>query len=97
MTNKEVNQIKKKIVPILKKNKVVRAGIFGSFARGEQKKKSDVDILVDIRNENMSLLDIVKLKILLEKIVKRKVDLIEYENLHPLIKKEALAQELRII
>ncbi len=42
--NKEIEKIKKKIVPILKKNKVVRAGIFGSYARGENKKNSDVDI-----------------------------------------------------
>ena len=38
--------IKRKIIPILKKNHVVRAGIFGSYARGEQKKNSDIDILI---------------------------------------------------
>lgn len=97
MANKEVNKIKKKIIPILKRNKVVRAGIFGSFARGEEKKKSDIDILVDIRNDKMSLLDMVKLKMLLEKIINRRVDLIEYSMLHPLIKKEALKEEMRII
>ena len=44
--NKELLEIKRKAVPLLKKYGVVRAGIFGSYARGEQKKKSDVDILV---------------------------------------------------
>jgi len=33
-----IEEIKKKIVKILKKHNVVRAGIFGSYARGEQKK-----------------------------------------------------------
>jgi len=95
--NNHIETIMKKIVPILKKNNVVRAGIFGSFARGEQKKNSDVDILVDIKNNEMSLLDMVKLKMLLEKMINRKVDLIEYSMLHPLIKKEVLKEEMRII
>jgi len=34
----DLGKIKNKIVKILKKNGVVRAGIFGSYARGEQKK-----------------------------------------------------------
>ena len=33
-----IEELKVKIVKILKKNNVVRAGIFGSYARGEQKK-----------------------------------------------------------
>ena len=41
-------EIKKRIVPILKRNDVIQAGIFGSFSRGEAKKDSDVDILVKI-------------------------------------------------
>lgn len=46
MKNKRIEKIKKKIVPILKKNKVVRAGIFGSYARREEKKNSEkVDLL----------------------------------------------------
>ena len=39
MTNETITSLKKTIVPILKKNDVVKAGIFGSYARGEQKKK----------------------------------------------------------
>ena len=34
-----ISDIKKKAVPLLKKNDVVKAGIFGSYARGEMKKK----------------------------------------------------------
>src|SRR3989338_361219 len=39
--------LKSKILDILKKHNVIRAGIFGSFARGEQKKNSDIDILIE--------------------------------------------------
>jgi len=38
-SNDVIEEIKKKILPVLKKNKIKRAGIFGSYARGEQKKK----------------------------------------------------------
>src|SRR3989344_3383189 len=39
-----LKKIKPKIIKILKKNKIKKAGIFGSYARGEQKKNSDIDI-----------------------------------------------------
>ena len=42
----QLNRIKRIVVPLLKKHGVARAGIFGSYARGEQKKKSDIDILI---------------------------------------------------
>jgi len=92
----EIKKIKKKIIPILKKNKIKRAGIFGSYARGEQTKNSDVDILVDIPKK-VNLLGVIKIKILLEKAIDKKVDLIEYDYIHPLIKKTALKEEVRII
>ena len=43
--SKQIQTIKKKIVPTLKKYGIKKAGIFGSFVRGEQKKKSDSDLL----------------------------------------------------
>jgi len=56
ITNKEVQKIVKIVVPILKKNDVVKAGIFGSYARGEAKKRSDVDMLIKQKGKK-SLLD----------------------------------------
>jgi len=95
--NKEIEKIKKKIIKILKKNKVVRAGIFGSYARGEQKKNSDVDLLVEINSRDFSLLDLVKLKLMIEKVLNKKIDLIEYSTLHPMIKERALKEEVKLI
>lgn len=90
------NEIKNKAKKFLEKEGVKRAGIFGSFARGEQKKSSDIDILIDIE-DNVSLLKIIEMKLKLEKLLRKKVDLIEYSTIHPLIKKNALAEEVRII
>ncbi|HIH63240.1 MAG: hypothetical protein QT05_C0010G0005 [archaeon GW2011_AR13] len=95
-TNKQIELIKKKIMPILKKNKVVRAGIFGSYARGEQKKNSDVDILVEIK-KRISLFDFAGIKIELEEKLGKKVDLVEYKIINPRIRENIINSEVRII
>ena len=93
--NEEIQKIKERILPILKEHNVVKAGIFGSYARGEQKKKSDVDILVEIPDDR-SLLEIIRLKIALEKNLKKKVDLVEYELIRSEIKERILDEEIPI-
>jgi len=92
----EIEEIKKKIVPILKKFKVTKAGIFGSYARGEQKKRSDVDILVEI-DESIDLFDFIRLKLTIEKKIKKKIDLVEYELIRKEIKENILKDEVPII
>jgi hypothetical protein len=95
--SKDIENIKKKIVKILKKNKVSRAGIFGSYSRGEQKKNSDIDLLVQIDDSKMSLLGFIALNRILEESLKRKVDLVEYSTIKPLIRDSILKEEVRII
>ena len=93
---KELENIKKKIIPILKKHNVKKAGIFGSYVWGEQKKNSDIDILVEIEKE-IDLIDFIKLKNTLEKAVKRRVDLVEYDCIRQEIKQNVLMEEVPII
>jgi len=89
-----IEVLKKKIVKILKENNVVRAGIFGSYARGEQKKNSDVDILIEF---NGSLLTLVGIEMELEKALKKKVDLLTYGGISPYLKDRILNDEVKII
>ena len=49
-------------------------GLFGSFARGEETPKSDIDLLIDF-NETKSLFDLARVKIYLQESLGRKVDL----------------------
>ena len=91
-----IEEIKKKILPILKKYGVNRAGIFGSVVRGEDSEESDVDILVEIENR-MSLLDFVGLKLELEEVIGRKVDLGEYDAIKPIIKEQILKEEVSLL
>ncbi len=93
---KDIGKIKQKVVKVLKENGVKRAGIFGSYARGEQKDNSDVDILAEF-DKSLSLLDIIGIEIELKKKLKKKVDLVEYVSLHHLLKNKILNEEVRII
>ena len=94
---KEIEKIKSKITNVLKKNKVSKAGIFGSYSRGEQNKNSDIDIAVEINDKNMSLIGFIRLIRILEELLKRKVDLVEYNAIKPRIKERILKEEIRII
>ncbi len=91
----EIDKIKKQVLPIVKRNKIRRAGIFGSFATGSFTNTSDVDILVELGN-NISLLDFVRIKLDLEDSLQRKVDLVEYKAIKPRLRKQILEEEIRI-
>ena len=91
----EIEDIKCKIVPILRRYDVKRAALFGSFVRGEQREDSDIDILVEFK-DGKSLLDLVGLKIELEEALGRKVDVLTYNSLHPLLRDKIL-QEQKVI
>jgi uncharacterized protein len=94
--NREIRRLVPKIVRILRKYGVAKAGIFGSSVRGEQKKNSDVDILI-LPPKNMSLLGFVHLKHELEEKLGKKVDLVSYRGVHPYLKDQILGEEIRVI
>ena len=92
----ELNRIKPKIVRILKKYGVKKAGIFGSYARGEQKKRSDIDILAQIP-KSVNLYDFIGIKQDLEEALGKKVDLVTYRSIRPELKQKILSDEVEII
>ena len=69
------SEIKIIILSHLKGFNPVKVGIFGSFARGDNKKGSDIDILVEFK-EAPSLLTLIKLENDLSEILGIKVDLV---------------------
>ena len=97
MGKNKINKIKKPIVDVLKKHKIRKAGIFGSFARGEEKENSDIDILIDIGGRKFSLLDLISLEMELEKRLGKKIDLLTYAGINPHLKEYILKDEVRII
>ncbi|MEK6823771.1 MAG: nucleotidyltransferase domain-containing protein [Nanoarchaeota archaeon] len=91
---REVESLKKKIISLLKKEGIKKAGIFGSYARGEQRKNSDIDILVEFDG---SLLDLVRLERILKEKLKKNIDLLSYGGINHRLKDIILNEEVRII
>ncbi len=91
-----VENVKGKIVGILKKNGVKKASLFGSVVTGEATKKSDVDILVEFKGKK-SLLDLAGLELELEKKLGRKVDVLTFSYINPLIRDRILSEQVPIL
>lgn len=89
----DFNEIKQKVGVILRQAGVSRAAVFGSFARGEANKESDIDLLVEFAGQK-TLLDLVALKTRLEQAVGIKVDLITYQSLSPLLRDSILREQI---
>ena len=78
--------VEKKLAEICRKNNIVFMAVFGSFARGEQNRRSDIDIAIEFdRNSEKSLLDLVRIENELRKIFRRKIDLVVLKSLSPYI------------
>ena len=91
-----VEEIKQKILPILEKYNIKRAGLFGSYVRGDMREDSDIDILVEIE-EDISLLDFVGIKLEIEETLGKKVDLVEYNTIKPLIREKIIKEQVGIL
>jgi len=94
--NQNIEDIKGRILPILKKHGITRASVFGSVVRGEDSAKSDVDILVEIPHAH-GLFEFLDIKNELEDILERKVDLIEYGGIKKSIKENILKSQVPIL
>jgi len=68
-------EIKNLILNYFKEYNPLKVGIFGSYARGDNKKGSDIDILVEFK-ESPSLLTLIRLENELSEILSTKVDLV---------------------
>ncbi len=80
--NAHIEEIKQKIVPVLKEAGVTRSSLFGSYVRGEEKETSDIDILVEVP-QGTGLFKFVGLQRKLEHSLGKKVDLVTYRSIHP--------------
>lgn len=89
-------EIRNKIIPFLQSHGAVRIGLFGSAARDELRKGSDVDILVDIEKD-ISLLEFVAIKQELEEMLGRRVDLIEYQMIKPSLRDKILKTQVVLL
>jgi len=90
---------KQEIIKIIRNSKpemesrygVQRLGLFGSYVREKQRKKSDIDILVTF-NRDIDLFDFLDLREYLERQLHAKVDLVMESALKPAIGKRILSE-----
>jgi len=82
---------------VVQKYRVREIGIFGSFVRGEQKRRSDIDILVEFGPRNIpGLLKLIEMEMYFEKLLRKKVDVVIKSGIRPELKKGILKEVVYI-
>lgn len=84
-------RIKHSLPDLVKNYQVKRLGIFGSVARGEDKAKSDIDILVSFTSPP-GLFEFIRLEDYLSDLLNRKVDLVTKKAIKPIIRDKVLRE-----
>ena len=95
----EISSIQE-VLAYLKNNKrffydefgVTRIGIFGSFARDEQTRSSDIDVVVEIQKDRKNIHTFMRLKRFLEKELSRRIDLGFEHSLKPIVREKIKEQ-----
>ena len=84
--------------PVLKKNFSVKTlELFGSFVRGEQTEKSDLDVLVTFSEpNNVDLFKFIELRLFLKDKLGVDVDLIEKDTLKPRLKGQIFEEAIKV-
>ena len=92
----DLSEVSDRIMPAFRKYGVMHASVFGSFVRGEQTAASDVDFLVEFE-PGRSLLDLSGLRLALDDLLGREVDVVTHNALHPRLKDRILREQVRIL
>ena len=96
MSNATLEEIKKRVLPLLKHAEVKKAALFGSYVRGDNTKESDIDMLVELP-DSATLFELGGLKISLEEELHKKVDVVTYRSISPIIKESILSNQYPLI
>lgn len=83
LSSREIFEILQRNRKLLKKYRVKKIGLFGSYTRDEATSKSDIDLLVDFEEKTFD--NYIELTFELEKIFNRKIDLLTEKGISPYI------------
>jgi uncharacterized protein len=87
-----ISTLRQHLPEIRERYGVLSLGVFGSYLRGQQRKRSDLDILVEFDNGALTLFQFVELRDFLSDLLGVKVDLVEKRALKPAIGKRILGE-----
>jgi predicted nucleotidyltransferase len=93
-TRAAVLRIIKKLGPQLRDLKVTGVYLFGSFARGDAVRKSDIDVVVECI-DGITLFDLSGVKLLLEEALGRRVDVVMREALRKEFREQVEKEMIR--
>lgn len=91
-----VEKLRRHLPELEQHYQVKSLGVFGSWTRGEQRKGSDLDVLVEFGENGPTLLGFVHLENYLSELLGIKIDLVEKETLKPGIGRRILEEVLSI-
>ena len=92
-----IQKLKKYLLQSKYSSNIKSLKLFGSYARDEQKEKNDLDLLLEVKEENFSLLDLIDMENEISDFLKIKVDLLTPNSLSPYFKNEVLKTAINII
>jgi len=87
-----LSNIQKTAIPILLSFGIRKAALFGSTARNETTKDSDIDLLVQL-GKKMSLFEFIDMKLKLQEALHTKIDIVQYDKIKPSLKSFILQNE----
>ncbi len=91
----KIEEVQEKITPILKKYDIARAAVFGSVARDEAKKGSDVDLLIEL-GVPMGMLKYMEMLHKMEECLGTSVDVVTEKSVNQFLK-PYIIKDLRVI
>lgn len=86
-------KLKQIIIEVLTRKNVKRASFFGSYARNDYNKNSDVDILIEFNGDSQSLLDLIGIKQELEEKTRLNIDLLTFDSINSKLKQIILKEQ----
>ncbi len=96
MNRDDILDILRRHMAEIRAHGVARLAVFGSCARGEERRDSDVDILVDFENP-VSIFEFLEVKDYLETLLGQPVDLVMRGALKPQLRDRILAEAVSAI
>ncbi|HOI25630.1 MAG TPA: nucleotidyltransferase domain-containing protein [Caldisericia bacterium] len=87
--NIQLVTIKKSLLPFVEEYGIVKAYLFGSYARNVESNQSDIDILIEF-NKDFDLIKFNHLINSLEESLAKKVDIVEFCTINPLFRESVL-------
>lgn len=89
----DIQEVKKQIIPIIRKYHITKAALFGSILTGKMHKDSDIDLLVELP-KNHSLMDRARVKVDLEDKLKIKCDVLNFNGIKSHARESILSSQV---